>query len=157
MSDLPFALRDPAQLLRQVAQDHRFVVGDLLIALVDAPSTDQRLVAVRRIKRREWQDLPQHELSGLLRELARGMPIPSRDEAPYTHELHTILCRPGLTVVDGEDAQVLAGWRYSNHLANAGHGGMTVVTEHGWYDLLSDTAGHEPALDLHPKPTLRAC
>jgi len=149
--------QDPAQLLKDVQAQHRLVTGDLLVVLVEQPSTVQRVVDVRRIKARDWKELERHELSDLLCEVARGMPIPERGGGPLTHDLHTILCRPGLTVVDGKDAEVLAGWRYSNHLTDAFDAGFTLVTDHGWYDLMSDLAGHEPALDVSPEPALRVC
>jgi hypothetical protein len=49
-------------------------------------------------------------------------------------------------VVDGADAEVLAGWRYANHFMPVFEGGLLLVTEHGWCDWYSGEAGHTPAL-----------
>ena len=49
-------------------------------------------------------------------------------------------------MVDGADAEVLAGWRYANHFMPVFEGGLLLVTEHGWYDWYSGEAGHTPAL-----------
>jgi hypothetical protein len=40
----------------------------------------------------------------------------------------------------------VSAWRYSNHLTNAFDGRMILVTEHGWTDFMTDTAGYSPAM-----------
>lgn len=142
----PYDLRDPRQLLHDVCRADPLAEGDLLIVLVEEPSTRQHVVTVRRLAAHRWQGLNQMDRSDVLRREAEALPLDLRRREPPRHLLLTILVRRGLTVLDGTDAEVLEGWRYANHLMPVFDGGLLVVTEHGWYDWLTGLAGHTPAL-----------
>lgn len=141
-----YELRDPQQLIDDVCSVHPLVDGELLIVLIEEPSRQQEVVAVRRVAAERWHGLGQTDLSDLLCEEARAMPLdPAARERPH-HLLLTIRARRGLTVIDAADAEILVGWRYANHIMPVFDGGLLLVTEHGWYDLDSGCAGRSPAL-----------
>jgi hypothetical protein len=142
----PYDLRDPQQLLDDVCQSHDFVEGDLLLVLIEEPSSHQSVVAVRRLTARQWQGLDQLERSDVLCREAEALPLDARWRGAIRHLLLTILVRRGLTLLDRGDAEVLEGWRYANHGMPVFDGGLLLVTEHGWYDWLSGCAGHSPSL-----------
>ena len=142
----PYDLRDPQQLIGEVSREHPLVDGDLLIVLIDRPSTTQRVVAVRRVVGARWRNLTGTALSELLGEEAGAMPLSQYDRGVPHHLLLTILVRQGYAVIDATDGEVLSAWRYAHHFMPVFDGGILLVTEHGWYDFMSGCAGVEPAL-----------
>lgn len=139
--------RDPGQLLRDVAAQHTLRDGDVLIALVREPSTEQRLIRFVRLDLDEWRPLDRHERTELMRQMTEQLAVPLRmsDDAPW-HSFTTIVVRYGLTVFGSFEGELLDAWRYSNHCSGAFSGGLILVTEHGWCDLMTDLGGHQPSL-----------
>lgn len=68
------------------------------------------------------------------------------EPGPPQHTAVTVLVRPGLCVFGPNEGCWFSAWRYSNHLTNAYDGSLILVTEHGWADFMSDTAGLAPAM-----------
>lgn len=75
----------------------------------------------------------------------QDLPIPDEPRPPK-HTVVTVLVRPGLCVFGPNEGRWLTAWRYSNHLTNAFSGSIFLVTEYGWVDFMTDTAGHMPAM-----------
>lgn len=142
----PYEYRDPGQVVRDVADRHPLEDGDVLLALVRSPSTDQEVVAVTRLQPGRWQETDQFERSQLLAEQVQAMPIPAWRPAPPEHSILTIVARSGWCLIGPREAEFLQAWRYSNHLCHAFDGGLIVVTEHGWTDFITGLGGDEPRL-----------
>jgi hypothetical protein len=86
-----------------------------------------------------------HEPAGdEMRAVIDGWPIP--DVVPPTHATVLVGVRPGLCVLGPNDAQWCLADRYLNHLQRLHTGDLILVTEHGWLDLMTEFAGHRPAL-----------
>ncbi len=139
----PWDLRDPERLITDVAT--RTVLKDdtVLAVLVRQPSTEQKIVAVRRLDLSARQE-GFEELRDVLCDLARSFPLP--DVRPPRHALVTVIVRRGRCVFGPNEGNWLSGWRYSNHFAPVYDSGLILVTEHGWADFMSQFAGHEPRL-----------
>lgn len=140
----PYQFKKPADVIEEVARRVPLTAGAVYAVLVDNPSTDQRIVAVRRFDTPalidDWQDAREE-----IREVMHGLPIPDEPRLPR-HAALTVLVRPGLCVLGPNEGTWMNAWRYSNHLANAYSGDLILVTEHGWYDFMTDTAGHSPSI-----------
>lgn len=140
----PWQLQDPARLLTEVAERFPLVEGTALLALIHHPSTEQNLVGVQRLRAPavidDWQ-----EASEEIYEQMQRFDIPERPRRPE-HSGVTIVVRDGLCVLGLNEGQWHRAWRYSNHLRNAFDGGLILVTQHGWVDVLTDTAGLSPAM-----------
>lgn len=141
----PYELRDPARLITEVAERVDLVEDSAYAVLVRAPSTVQEVVEVRRL------DLPallgdDEEIRDDLCVLARSFRLP--DVRPPRHAVVTVLVRPGRCVLGPNEAVWLNGWRFSNHFAPVYVSDLILVTEHGWTDFMTQSAGHEPRLRL---------
>ncbi len=139
-------LRDPARLITEIAERVPLEDDTAYVALVLHPSTKQRLLDVRRL------DLPallddDDQISEELCTVARSFGIgwqPGRTQ----HLLMTVVVRPGRCVHGPNEAVWCMGWRYSNHLTSISTGDLLLVTEHGWSDLMTGEAGHEPRMTI---------
>ncbi|HET6560280.1 MAG TPA: hypothetical protein VFG72_00245 [Marmoricola sp.] len=153
-----YDLRDPGRLLADVVRTEHLKEEDLLLALVEDPSTTQRLVTVRRVARRRWVELDRADLSELFREEAEALPLEQFARGVPRHLLMTVRVRRGLAVIDGGDAAVLSGWRYANHFMPMFSSDLMVVTEHGWTDLGTGFGGRFPRFEppVGRRATLRA-
>lgn len=137
--------RDISALMDQIARQHEFHDGDVLLALVRDPATHQQLVRVKRLT--ETAYLTRHDrASTTLREAMEQLSIPARDERGITFRTLTVVVRRGLTVFGIYESNWMLAWRYSNHFQDAFTSDVTLVTEHGWHDFMSDEAGDEPRL-----------
>jgi hypothetical protein len=139
-----YEFRSPAQLIEQVADEVPLVPGTAYVVLVAHPSTEQRIVAIRRLETPalidDWYDASE-EIHHVMRELA----IPEEPRPPQ-HSALTVVVRRGYCAFGPNEGAWMNAWSYSNHLTNAFHGGLILVTEHGWADFMTDAAGHSPAL-----------
>ena len=144
MTPYSFEFRSSAALIEEVAARVPLVEDTVYVVLVARPSTEQRIVTIRRLdtpaRIDDW-DMAREEIYGLMQEL----PIPQRPRPPR-HSALTVLVRGGLCLFGPNEGRWMAAWRYSNHLANAFDGSMILVTEHGWCDFMTDEAGHSPAM-----------
>lgn len=144
MTLLSYEFRSPSALIEQVADEVPLVPGTTYVVLVAHPSTEQRIVAIRRLeaptRADHWQEARQ-EIYDVMQELA----IPETPSPPQ-HSAILVVVRRGRCVFGPDEGAWLNAWKFSNHLTNAFTGGLILVTEHGWADLMTDTAGHTPAL-----------
>jgi hypothetical protein len=142
-------LRSPAGLVDEVADRVPLTAGSTYLALVHHPSTRQRIVALEPLALPAV--LPDSEpgmssdVSQHLYDAMNGLGIPRRT-GRTEHLAVTVVVRRGLCVFGPNEHRWLMGWRYSNHLTAAFDGTLFLVTEHGWAEFSSDTAGHSPAL-----------
>lgn len=139
-----YDFRSPATLIEQVAHEVPLVPGRAYVVLVAHPSTEQRIVAIRRLETAarvdDWQET-RTEIYDVMQELA----IPE-EPLPPQHSAILVVARHGYCVFGPREGAWMNAWKFSNHLTNAFTGGLILVTEHGWADLMTDTAGHSPAL-----------
>lgn len=140
-----FDLRDPAHLIDEIAAREPLQEDTAYLALVQHPSTTQRLVAVKRL------DLPAllddgEDISDDLCRAARSFGIGWHGRPE--HMVMTVLVRPGRCVIGPNELVWSNGWRYSNHLESLFTGDLMLVTEHGWVDFMSKEAGHEPRMQV---------
>ena len=151
MNLYPFQFRNPGQLLVDVLAEHKIGDGDVLLALVQHPDREQRLLHVARLGRAVPDDT--YDRSALLYDAMQLMPIPpSRRDGP-TVAVMTILARRGPAVIGAREDEWALAWRYSNHLTDAYTGDLMLVTEHGWTDWLTGLSGATPQLAPAPLPT----
>ena len=62
------------------------------------------------------------------------------------HTFVTTIVREGRVVFGPGEYDVLAAWRYSNHLLPVFSGDLVLVTQHGWRTFAGDLCGALPAL-----------
>lgn len=141
-----YEFRDPARLVEEVAERVPLSPGAVYVVLVAHPSTAQRVVEVRRLESPAMID-DYWDARAELCELMRQLPIPEHPPPPR-HAALTVVVRPGLCVFGPNEGRWMSAWRYSNHLTNAFDGDLILVTEHGWTDLMTEFAGHSPAMEV---------
>ena len=139
-----YDFRSPAELVDQVALRVPLQADSVYVVLVARPSSEQRIVTIRRLATPalidDW-DFASNEIYDVMQE----SPIPDRSARP-DHSMLTLVVRPGLCVFGPNEGRWMSAWRYSNHFRNCFDGSVILITEHGWVDLMTDTAGHSPAL-----------
>lgn len=142
----PYELRDPARLIREVAECVTLSEDTAWLALVHHPSTDQQLVQVDPLPVPALLD-DDDDISAHLRAAAEacGIGWGVRGQGPE-HMAVTIVVRPGYAVFGPNEAVWCKGWRYANHFQAVYTGELVLVTEHGWTDFMTDAAGHEPRM-----------
>lgn len=138
-------LRDPAAFLRDLAALTPLAPG-LLVALVEHPSTDQRLVRAVRVHGDLDLEQHQHEASLFLRGVADLLFADEDADRPVEHSFISVVVRPGRCVFVEGDSDVMLAWRYANHLLPVFSGDLLLVTPSGWSAFFDDSAGHEPAM-----------
>jgi len=136
-------LKDPQALISVLAERVDLAEDTAWLATVFRPSTEQRLVDVRRLGLPALLD-DDDDISEDLRLAAESFGIP--DTGEIQHAFLTVLVRPGRCVVGPNEAVWLNGWRYSNHFQRAFSGDLIVVTEYGWVAFMSEAAGHQPRM-----------
>ena len=139
-----YEFRSVEKLVRDVADEVSFVAGNVYVALVAHPSTSQRVMAVRCLQTPalidDWDDAS-HELYDVM----QSFEIPDEPRPPQ-HSAVTFVVRRGLCVLGPNEGRWLSAWRYSHHFTNAYDGSVVLVTEHGWYDFMTDSAALAPAI-----------
>ena len=138
-----YEIRDPERLIREVAERVPLEEDTAYAVLVRLPSTEQRIVDVKRL------DLPallddDDEIRDDLRAVAESYGVPWTRECRYS--LVTVVVRPGRCVFGPNESVWLKGWRYSNHLQRIFDSDLILVTEHGWSHFFSRFAGYQPAM-----------
>lgn len=138
-----FEFRDPASLVDEIAARVPLVGGTAHLALVERPSTTQRLVRVETLRTPAEIFTPQ-VAEEELRRVIDGWPLP--DVHPPQHASLLVIVRPGLCVFGPNEAQWFLADRYLNHLRSLYTGDCVLVTEHGWLDFMTRFADKTPAL-----------
>lgn len=138
-----YEVKDPGRLVRECADRVPFAEDTAYLVLVHRANTIQQIVRIQAL------DLPallddDEQISDRLRDAVAALHVP--DTEKHEHVIVTILVRPGRCVFGPNEKVWAMGWRYANHFARAFSGDLVVVTEHGWADLMSAEAGHEPAM-----------
>jgi hypothetical protein len=136
-------IKDPEQLIHDVAEQVTLTEDTAYVVLVRRPSTRQEVVEIRKL------DLPallddDDNISGELCDMVQSFGIPDTREC--LHAVVTVIVRPGRCVIGPNEAVWFRGWRYSNHFARTFDGDLILVTEHGWTDMMTDFAGPEPRM-----------
>ncbi len=145
----PYEYRDPGELLAAVVAERALCEGDMLLALVCDPSSDQQVVHTIGVDRADRPRLDSYGGPEILRAHLQRLPVPARRRGkPPRHSVMTITARRGLTVFGPAEIACLSAWRYSNHLIDVFVGDLMVVTEHGWADFMTGWGGPEPRLRL---------
>jgi hypothetical protein len=144
MSLESYEFKDPGRLIEEIAQRVALADDTVYVALVRHPATEQCLTALRRMNTPALID-DYFDACKEVRETMRGFAVPDQPRPPQ-HAAITVVVRSGLCVFGPNEGEWLKAWRYSNHLTNAYDGGVILVTEHGWLDLMTDCVGLSPAL-----------
>lgn len=139
-----FDVRDPGILIDEISSEVPLTDGAVYLALVENPSSDQRLVTVDRFPG-DCRDPIPDDLSTQICQAMELLPLPAQHH-PVTHKVVTVIVRSGFTVMGRVELEWSLGWRYSNHLRPAFTGGLLLVTEHGWLDEMTGWAGHLPRM-----------
>lgn len=141
-----YELRDPAALIREVAD--AVVLGEdtAWLALIHHPSTEQTLLRVDPLPVPALLD-DDDDISEHLRAAteAFGLPWIHNGRGP-DHKAVTVVVRPGFAVFGPNEGVWCRGWRYANHLQDVYTGELILVTEHGWVDFMTDACGHHPRM-----------
>lgn len=144
-----FELRSPADLITEVAGRVTLRLGSAYAVLVLDPSgrqevaevellpADSRLEKADEVERRALEDVVEALSERWERE--RTGPWPS----PVKAKIVTVVVRDGLCVWTSTEWAWSRLWRYGLKPISAGD--IVVVTEHGWYDLMTRHADHQPA------------
>lgn len=139
----PYDVRDPAQLIAEIAEQVDLVEDTAWLALVRRPSTTQELLEVRALELPALLD-DGEDISESLHNATKSFGLGWQRD--YEHALVTIVVRPGRCVFGPNELVWSLGWRYTNHLEAVFDGNLILVTEHGWLDLMTQEAGFEPAM-----------
>ena len=145
MASCDHRFRDLTVLMHEIADHCPLTPGLAMLAVVEDPSTVQRLTHLERLPVDARLDHGE-DLSTLLYETMDRLPVPDDHAADIRHTVLTVLVRPGFAVIGRHEKQWWLGWRYSNHFRRVWDSDLAVVTEHGWYELMSRWAGRTPAM-----------
>ena len=139
----PYDVRDPARLIRDIAERVPLVVGTVHLALVRDVSTEQKVLRVDTLRLPaeilSWEE-PREEL----RRVVEEWPVPD-GPGPPRHTPVLVVVRPGLCVYGPNEAVWFLAERYANFLARVWTPCDMLVTEHGWLDFMTNEAGTSPA------------
>lgn len=142
----PYEFRDPAALVAELAERIPLDEGTAWLALVEHPSTRQRLVRVDRLLApaelltADETDLAEEAMLTVI----DAWPLP--DVRPPQHSPLLVLVRPGWCVFGPNEGQWFTAERYLNHLRALWSCSTVLVTEHGWLDFMTYEAGRTPAM-----------
>jgi hypothetical protein len=139
----PYEFRDPGALLRDLARQATLDSGAAFLLLVEHPSTEQRLRRVDRL--RTPAEITDDEAAcDEMRDVIASYDLP--DTYPIAFAAMLVLLRPGLCVTSEGEKQWHRAWRYVNHCRPLYSGDLMVVTEHGWWDTMSNLGDVQPCL-----------
>jgi len=137
-----FEIRSPAELIRAVADRVPLTEGTVYAVLVGDPSRAQKI--------RELEELPcgafiedDHDVRDLLEELDTRW-APAGHVLPSEAKVVTVVVRRGLCAWGPVEWAWSMAWRYA--FTRLSGGDLITVTEHGWYDFMTEHADHQPAL-----------
>lgn len=146
----PWDYDDPARLIEQIADRHLLLEGCALLAVVEDPATEQRLIHI--------EELPidsriEHflQVQDLICDTMQDLLVPDFAGPDTRHGVMTVVVRPGLCVFGRHEQEWFMGWRYSNHGRGAFTSDLILVTEHGWVDFMTDIGGDHPHMLGQPE------
>jgi hypothetical protein len=138
-----YDVRDPGQLITEIAERVELAEDTAWLALVHRPSTTQKLLDVRALELPALLD-DGEDISETLCGVVHSFGLGWRQRPE--HAVVTIIVRPGRCVLGPNELVWSRGWRYANHFESVFDSHLILVTEHGWLDLMSEEAGFEPAM-----------
>lgn len=138
-----YDVRDPAQLITQIAERVDLAEDTAWLALVHRPSTTQKVLDVRPLEVPALLD-DDEDITEVLRDAAQSFGLGWRRR--YEHAIVTVVVRPGRCVLGPNELVWFRGWRYANHMEAVFDGDLVLVTEHGWLDFMTNEAGFVPAM-----------
>lgn len=137
-----YGFDDIADLMDQISAAHEFYDATVLVALVRDPESTQEIVRIDRVPVSAYAD--DATADARMDEPLRTLPV--EDSPEFRYRTLTIVVRRGFTVMGDVDLRwsnaLKYGWKPPGCLTTA----QVVVTEHGWLELRTDEAGHQPAL-----------
>jgi hypothetical protein len=145
MERKPWDYDDPARLIEQIADQSQLGEGCALLAVVEDPSTEQRLTHVEQLP---VDSRIEHYLQvrDLIHDTMQELPVPDFAGPDTRHGVMTVVVRPGLCVFGRHEQEWFMAWRYSNHGRGAFTSDLMLVTEHGWVDFMTDIGGYGPRM-----------
>jgi hypothetical protein len=140
-----WGLMDPARFIEQIAGRHRLVAGLVLLAVVEDPASKQ---AIKHVEILPIDSRIEHypQATDVLYEAMQRLPLLDFAGRDVRHSVVTVIVRPGLAVAGPNEAAWTLAWKHSNHLRHAFTGNLLLVTEHGWYDLMSEQDAAVPSM-----------
>lgn len=149
MDTYPWELRDPAAALDGVARQHELHPGLIIAALVEHPSTTQRLLDTTIVYEGEHAPDDVRECARLAKQAARRLFEPRATLGPPQHSFVTIVVRNGELDFEATDTGWLLGWQHADHRLPVYTGELILFTDQGWHaaDLRQDDhVGFSPVL-----------
>ena len=136
-------IRRPDLLLHQVCARHPFDRPRTLLARVDGPYDQQRLVHCTVLWDEPARDEHQRTLQTeqALRRLCFGM---TRRPYPQWPIAVPVVIRPGAVWWSRDEREVWLGLRYGSNLCDVLQGDILTVTARGWISHLDELHGSEP-------------
>jgi hypothetical protein len=138
-------LVDPARFIEQIASSHRLVAGLALLAVVEDPAGRQAITHVETLPI-DCRIGHYSQAADLLYETMQRLTLPDVPGPDMRISVVTVIVRLGVTTPGRHEAAWTSAWKHSSHLRAAFTGNLMVVTEHGWYDLMSERGAAFPRL-----------
>jgi hypothetical protein len=137
-----FELRSPAELIGEVSRRVALTDGTAYAVLVHDPSRTQHVRAIHELP---CGSLIEHgdEARPHIQEVCDDWGLGSF-HLPSELQVVTVVVRRGLCVWTPVEWSWAMAWRYAN--TGLSGGDIITVTEHGWYDFMTQHADHQPAL-----------
>lgn len=139
----PWELRRPDLVLSELAQLLPFDRPRTLLARVDGPYEEQRLVDATVL----WEEPARDELvrTDLTEQALRRLGI-TYSTAPYPDWpiAVPVVVRPGPSWLSWDESEALLGLRYGSNLCHVIHGDVLTVTSRGWVSWPDDLYGSQP-------------
>lgn len=139
----PWELRRPDLVLRDIAEREPFTTPRTLLARVDGPYEQQRVVGVTVL----WEAPAEDEFERtLLTEQALQRLGFDRTDAPYRHwpKAVPIVIRPGSAWFGWDESEAILGLRYGSNRCDVLQGDVLTVTARGWMSWPDDLYGTDP-------------
>jgi hypothetical protein len=136
--------RDLPLLLAEITRRQHPRDGDVVVALVRDPQGSQEIVSIDLLELPLTADVEPARTS--IRHLMERVPITDEDERDRACRPLTLMARRGYAVFTRPEANWTTAWHSSNHFRHTMTSDFVLITEHGWYDLMSGTAASQPSL-----------
>jgi hypothetical protein len=139
----PSEIRRPDLLLHQVCERHAFDRPKTLLARVDGPYDQQRLIDCTVLWNEPAQDEHERTLQTeqALRRLGFGL---TRRPYPQWPIAVPVVIRPGSAWWSWDEREVWLGLRYGSNLCDVLQGDLLTVTTRGWISHRDELHGSEP-------------
>jgi hypothetical protein len=139
----PWEIRRPDLLLHQLSERHPFDRPRTLLARVDGPYDQQRLVDCTVLWHEPAQDEHERTLQTeqAMRRLGFGF---TRRPCPQWPIVVPVVIRPGSAWWSWDEREVWLGLRYGSNLCDVLQGDVLTVTGRGWISHLDELHGGQP-------------